>query len=161
MRLALDAGLLGDLLHRDLGRRVADVGPTGRVQPDARVGALHEQHLAAVVADDGADRDLRRHVAGHPLADALEPLLHEVIGLALERGVVLELDRGRLDVGGDVEHLLEALLLVEVLREAEAGAGDGGQRLAPSRQITRVAGRRRLATLGQPTSSAPTRRSVR
>ena len=82
--------------------------------------------------------DLRRHVPGHPFADALEPLLHEVIGLALERGVVLELGRGRLDVGRDVEHLLEALLLVQVLREPEAGSGDRGQRLAPSSQIAGV-----------------------
>jgi hypothetical protein len=81
-RLALDAGLLLDLLHRHLGRRVADVGPSGRVQPDARVGPLHEQQLAAVVADDGADRHLRGDVAGHAFADVLQPLLHEVVGLA-------------------------------------------------------------------------------
>ena len=47
LRLAHDAGLLGDLLHRHLGRRVADVGPPRRVQPDARVGALDEQQLTA------------------------------------------------------------------------------------------------------------------
>ena len=49
---ALDAGLLGDLLDGDLGRRVPDVGPPGRVQPDPRVGPLHEQQLTVVVADD-------------------------------------------------------------------------------------------------------------
>ena len=84
LRLALDAGLLEHLLDRDLGRRVADVGPPGRVQPDARVGALHEQQLPVVVADDGADRDLRRDVAGHAVADRLQPLLHEVVLLALD-----------------------------------------------------------------------------
>ena len=42
-----------------------------------------------------------------------------------------------LDVGGDAQHLLEALALVEVLGEAEAGAGDRRQRLAPAHQITR------------------------
>ena len=62
-RLHLDAGLLVDLLHRDLRRRVADVGVADRVQPHARVGALGEQELAALVADDGGDRDLRRDVA--------------------------------------------------------------------------------------------------
>ncbi len=138
LRFAQDPGLLGHLFHRDLGRRVADVGPPGRVQPDPRVGALDEEQLAAFVADDGADRDLGRHVAGHAFADALEPFLHEMIGLALERGVVLELDRGRLDVGRDVEHLLEALLLVEVLREPETGSCDRGQRLAPSSKIAGV-----------------------
>ena len=88
-RLALDAGLLEDLLDGDLRRRVADVGPAGRVQPDLRVGALHEQQLAVVVADDGADGDLRRDVAGHADADGLQPLLHEVVLLALDLGGLL------------------------------------------------------------------------
>ena len=73
-RLALDAGLLAHLLHHDLGRRVADVGPAGRVEPDARVGPLHEQDLALVVADDRADRHLRGDVAGDALADLAHPL---------------------------------------------------------------------------------------
>ena len=47
--LALDAGLLAHLLHRHLGRRVADVGPAGRVEPDAGVGPLHEQDPPLVV----------------------------------------------------------------------------------------------------------------
>ena len=67
--LAVDAGLLAHLLHRHLGRRVADVGPARRVEPHARVGPLHEQDLAVVVADHRADGDLRRHVAGHAVAD--------------------------------------------------------------------------------------------
>ena len=75
--LALDAGLLVHLLHRHLGRRVADVGPAGRVQPDAGVGPLDQQDLALVVADHGADRHLRRDVAGHALADALQPLVDQ------------------------------------------------------------------------------------
>src|SRR5690242_21540693 len=47
-RLAQDARLLFDLLHRHLGRRVADVGPAGRVEPDLRVGSLHrsEEHTS-------------------------------------------------------------------------------------------------------------------
>ena len=49
-RLDLDAGLLLDLLHRHLGRRVAGVAPARRVEPGARVGALDEQELAPLVA---------------------------------------------------------------------------------------------------------------
>ena len=45
-RLALDARLLEHFLHRDLRRRVADVGPADRVQPPSGVGALREQDLA-------------------------------------------------------------------------------------------------------------------
>jgi hypothetical protein len=41
------------------------------------------------------------------------------------------------DVGGDLQDLLEALLLVEVLGEAEAGPGDAGERLGPAQQIAR------------------------
>ena len=107
-----------DLLDRDLGRRVADVGPPGRIQPDAAVGALHEQDLAGLVAHDRADRDLRRHVAGHTLADRLHPLLHEVVLFAAHLQRVV--GRG-LDVGGDVQHLFEALPFVQALGEAEAG----------------------------------------
>ena len=58
-RLHLDAGLLVHLFHRDLRRRVPDVGVADRVQPHAGVGALGEQELALLVADDGGDRDLR------------------------------------------------------------------------------------------------------
>ena len=46
-----------------------DVGPAGRVEPDARVRPLDQQDLAGVVVDDRADRDLGRDVAGHALAD--------------------------------------------------------------------------------------------
>ena len=109
-----------------------------------------------VVADDGADRDLRRDVAGHALADARQPLLHEVVGLALDRRLrlldVVERDRRGLDVGGDVQHLLEALALVQVLREPQPGAGDAGQRRAPPRKIARVrnAGRALSVTRSRP-----------
>ena len=117
---------------RDLGRRVADVGPPGRVEPDAGVGPLHQQELPAVVADDRADGHLRRDVAGHALADRLQPLLHEVVLLAPDlEGVV---GRG-LDVGRHLQHLLVALLLVEALGEAQTGAGDAGQRLAPAEEV--------------------------
>jgi len=58
-RLAVDAGLLLHLLHGDLRRRVADVGPPGRVEPDTGVGPLDEQDPPVVVADDRTDRDLR------------------------------------------------------------------------------------------------------
>ena len=132
--LALDAGLLEHLLHRDLGRRVADVGPTRRVQPHARVGPLHEQDLARVVADDGADGDLGRDVAGHALADSVEPLLEEVARLAPDLEVFL--GRGT-DVGRDLQHLLEPLPLVQALREAEAGARDARERFTPTQQLER------------------------
>ena len=135
LRLALDAGLLGDLLDGHLGRRVADVGPAGRVQPDPRVGALHEEDLAVVVADDGADRHLRRDVAGHADADRLHPLLDEVGVLATFLGRQQHLVGGHLDVGGDPQHLLEALPLVQVLGEPEPGAGDRRQRLAPAHEV--------------------------
>ncbi len=139
-RLALDARLLVHLLHHDLRRRVADVGPARRVEPHARVGPLHEQDLAVVVADDGGDGDLRRDVAGDALADLAQPLVDDVAGVEVEPG-------GHADVGGDREHLLEALLLVEALGEAEPGAGDAGQRLAPAQQVglrDRVVRRRAL-----------------
>ena len=86
-----------------------------------------------VVADDGADRHLRRDVAGHALAHRLQPLLHEVVLLAahLERLV-----GGGLDVGGDVQHLLESLALVQALGEAQPGAGDRRERLAPAHQVS-------------------------
>ncbi len=136
-RLAHDAGLLGDLLDGHLGRRVADVGPAGRVQPEPRVGTLHEEDLAPIVADDRTDRHLRRHVARHVDPDRLHPLLDEVSVLtpllAGEQHVV----RRHLDVGGHPQHLLEALALVEVLGEAETGAGDRRQRLAPPHQVSR------------------------
>ena len=144
-RLAVDAGLLADLFHRHLGGRVADVGPTGGIQPDAGVLALHQQDLARIVADDRSDGDFRRHVPGHPLADRLQPLLHEVIGLALHGDRLafdftrqIGFDRRRFDVGGDVEHLFVALALVQVLGEPHTGAGDRSQRLAPSRQFARA-----------------------
>ena len=98
----------------------------------AAVGALHEQHLAVVVADDRADGHLRGHVTRHALADRVQPLLHEVVLLAAHLQRVV--GRG-LDVGGDVEHLLEPLPLVQALGEPEAGAGDRGERLAPADEI--------------------------
>ena len=72
-RLNVDARLLEHFLDGDLGSRVADVGPTGRVEPGSRVRPSHEQDLAFVVADDGTDRDLRRHVTGNALAHVLHP----------------------------------------------------------------------------------------
>ena len=115
--------------------RVADVGPPGRVQPDAGVGALHQQDLTVVVADHRADRHLRRDVAGHALADRLHPLLDEVVGLAAHlEGLVGR----RLDVGGDLQHLLVALPLVEALGEAQPGAGDAGRATRSSGARSRV-----------------------
>ena len=80
-RLDDDAGLLLHLLHDDLGRRVADVAPPGRVEPDARVGALNQQQLALVVADGGTDGHLGRDVARDTLADGVHPLLHQPAGV--------------------------------------------------------------------------------
>ena len=44
-------------------------------------------------------------------------------------------ERGSLDVAGDVQHLLEALPLVQALGEPETRPGDGRERLAPAHQI--------------------------
>ena len=122
--------LLLDLLHRHLCRGVSDVGPARGVQPHAEVGPLDEQDLALVVADDGADGDLRCDVAGHALAYRLQPLLDEDLGLQLVAG-------RHPDVGGHLQHLLEPLTLVEALGEPEPGPGDGRQRLAPAQQVLR------------------------
>ena len=51
---------------------------------------------------------------------------------------------GHLDVGGNPQHFLEPLALVEVLGEPETGAGDRRQRLAPPHE---VASRQVLAPL--------------
>ncbi len=133
--LALDAGLLVHLLHRHLAGRVADVGPAGRVEPDARVGPLDQQDLAGVVADHRAHRHLRRLVAGHAVADRVHPLVHQLVDREVAAG-------RHPHVGRDGQHLLEPLPLVEVLGEAEPGAGDAGQRLAPPDEVL---GRRRRA----------------
>ena len=137
LHLDLDARLLVDLLHRDLGRRVADVGPADRVEPHPRVGPLGEQDLRVGVGDDRRDRDLRGDVPGDALADRRQPLVEQRVGLGL-------LDRRGPDVGRDLEHLLEALLLVEALGEAEPGAGDGRQRLGPTQEVDGRDGMRRL-----------------
>ena len=137
-RLALDAGLLRDLLHRHLGRRVADVGPARRVQPDARVGALHEQHLAVVVADDrrrsppSASRSRARPRRRTPATPARSgPVSRPRPRVGLDRLV----GRG-LDVGRDV---------AAPPRSAPARTGSRvnpspvramrGQRLAPAQQV--------------------------
>ena len=128
---AIDAGLLLHLLHHDLGRRVAHVAPAGRVEPDARVGALNQQQLALVVADGGTDRDLGGDVARDALADGVHPLLHQSTGVV---GVlVLAVGLGA-DVRRHLQDLLEALLLVEALGEAEPCAGDAREGLAPAQQ---------------------------
>ena len=90
-----------------------------------------------VVADDGADRHLRRDVAGHADADRLHPLLDEWSCSRRSSAASEHLVGRHLDVGGDVQHLLEALALVEVLGEPEAGAGDRRQRLAPAHEVAR------------------------
>ena len=131
-RLAVDAGLLLDLLHRDLGRRVADVGPAGGIQPDPRVRALHQQDLAQLVPDHSADGDLRGHVSRHAFTDAVEPFLHEVPGLSAHFEVLVS---RRADVRCDLEHLLEPLSLVEALREAESRPRDSRQRLTPTQEV--------------------------
>ena len=156
-RLALDAGLLLDLLDRDLGGRVADVGPSGGVQPDPRILALHEQQLVGVVAHDRSDRHLRRDVAGHAFADRLHPLLHEVVGLPCDLVLLVEFAGRGLDVAGDVEHLFEALTLVQALREAEPRASDRGERLAPSGKVAGARCHVRHATTHQATANRSAR----
>ena len=127
-RLHLDAGLLVDLLDRDLARRVSDVGVPDGVEPHTGVGPLGEEELAALVGDDGGDGDLGRHVPLHALAHAAEPFVEQRVALGL-------FDRDVADVGRHLQHLLEALLLVEALGEAEAGAGHGGERLGPAEEV--------------------------
>ena len=122
------ARLLLHLLHRHLRRRVADVGPSRGVEPHARVGPLHQEDLARLVAHDRPDGHLGRHVPGHALPDVGQPLIDQGVGVGPVAG-------GDPDVGRHPQDLLEALPLVEAGGEAEAGAGDGGQRLAPSQQV--------------------------
>ena len=129
--LALDARLLVDLLDRHLGGAVPDVGPSGRVEPHARVGSLHQQQPTVLVADDRADGDLRRDVARDALADEAHPLVDavgrvEVVGL----GVTC-------DVGRNVQDLGVPLTLVEALGEPESGSGDRLQLLGPVPQMLR------------------------
>ena len=94
----------------------------------------------ALVADDGRDRDLRRDVAGDAFADGAQPLVEQHVGLGL-------FDRGGADVGGDLQHLVEALPLVEALREAETGARDARQRLGPAEQLRRGRDERLVAAM--------------
>ena len=129
------------------------------------VRPLHQQHLAVVVADDGADRDLRGDVAGHADADRLAstpgrsgPAPAGSRALRAPRWYVAErLVGGGLDVGGDVEDLLEALAFVEALGEAEPGAGDARP---ASRSIARGPGcswpDRAPASVPRPRSSTST-----
>src|ERR687897_189656 len=131
-RLATDAGLLVDLLHGDLARRVADVGPARRVEPDAAVGPLHQQDPALVVVHHRPHRHLGGDVAAHPLADALHPLVDEVLGVEL----LVRLG-GRADVAGHGQHLVEPLAFVEALREAQARAALGlGERAVVCRRLS-------------------------
>ena len=94
------------------------------------VGPLHQQQLTLVVADDGADGDLRRDVAGDPAPDRLHPFGHDLLVLGL-------FDRSHADVGRDGQHLFEPLLLVPVVGEGQTGPADAGEGLAPSEQLTR------------------------
>ena len=56
----LEARLFEDLFHDDLGRGVADVAPTRRIEPEARVGALDQEQFALLVGDRRADGDFGR-----------------------------------------------------------------------------------------------------
>jgi hypothetical protein len=145
------------LLLGDLGRRVADVGPPGGVEPHPRVGPLDEEDLALVVADDRTDGHLRGLVAGHPVPDRRHPLVHQGVGLEVAA-------RGHPDVGGHLEDLLVALALVEVVGEAEPGAGDAGERLAPADEVLGVRARARSVDARRPWTEAtggPDLRSAR
>ena len=153
---ALDAGLLAHLLHRHLGRRVADVGPARRVQPHAGVGPLHEEDLAWSSLHDRADRRLRGDVAGDALADAAIHSSTSARSRARRRP-----RSGRMSAA-TCEHLLEALPLVQALGEAEPGPGDAGERLAPPHQV--LAGRRQAGSSdgrgSQPSTTASQRERV-
>ena len=118
-RLDLDPGLFLHLFDYHLGGGIAHITPTGRVQPDTRVGALDQQQLALVVADRRPHRHFGGHIARHPLADGGEPLVHKPLGIDRRSVAVVGLDG---DVGRDFEDLFEALLFIEALGEAEPGA---------------------------------------
>ena len=115
-------------LHRDLGRRVADIGPPRRVEPDTRVGPLHEQDLVLLVPDDRGNADLRGDVAGHSFTDLSEPLLDLVLGVVVAAG-------GVRDVRGHGQDLFEPLAFVQALCEPEASTGDARQRFAPTDEV--------------------------
>ena len=66
-----------------------------------------------------------------------------LIGFALSRGPSDQKvaflnqipEEDQFSLGGDGEDLFETLTLVQALGEAEAGAGDPGQRFAPAQQV--------------------------
>ena len=130
--LALNARLLSNLLDHHLGRRVADVSPTRRVEPEPGVGPLHEQQFAVVVADHRADGHLGGDVSRHPPAHGVHPLVDQSRRrhLPTGQGVCPGPDLGR-----HVEDLLVAFPLVERLSEPEAGTGRTGQSLGPPQQV--------------------------
>ncbi len=106
--VAVDPGLLLHFLHHNLGRRIADIGPPGGIQPHPTVGPLHHQQLTAIVADDRTDRDLGRDVAGDAHTDAVKPLLHLALRVEATHHMAA-------DVGSDLQDLLEPLTLVKVV----------------------------------------------
>src|SRR3954471_14468982 len=85
-----------------------------KVAADIRVAAGHELE-AEVLVEEWLKIDL-------------QPLFDEHLGLELVPG-------GDAYVRCDLQHLFEALLLVEALGEPQPGAGDRRQALAPPQQI--------------------------
>ena len=147
---ALDASFLVNLFDRHLGRRVADVGPTRWVEPVPGVRALYEKYLAPIVPDHRTDRHFRGDITRHPQSDALHPFRPQLLQGTVS-GCTLRSDR-HAHVGRDVEDFLVTLALVLALGEAESGAGDAGEALAPAEHVSMTnircgAGFARFATI--------------
>ena len=84
----------------------------------ARIGSPDEEQLALVILDCCSDRHLRGLIAGHAFAHLGHPLDNMTLSIVELLGILLCRD---LDVGGDLQDLLEALLLVKTLGEPQAG----------------------------------------
>ena len=77
--LTFDARFFKDFFHCNFTCRISNIGPTGWIQPDTRIGSLHEKYFAIVVTDNCADRYFRRDVTRNSFADRLHPFLDKVI----------------------------------------------------------------------------------
>src|ERR1019366_2954993 len=137
--LNLDAGLLEDLLDRHLDRRVTHVGPAGRIQPDSGVRALDQQYLVLLVADNGANRELRSHVTGDALVHVSHPLEDELGRFTGRHRLALAKKGGgghRTNVARHVQELLVAFAVEKVLGEREARFCDRGKGFRPPDKVS-------------------------